>query len=78
MGESDYYTGINDNKKKIKEANLLLNKIIAFKNLSAQNLKNYYINGDINALKSVHEINAEIANLNKEYSKNYKDLFLVE
>jgi len=78
LGESDYYTSIDENKRKIKEANLLNSKIIAYKNMSAQNLKNYYISGNENSYKAVQELNSEIGKLNKEYSSRYLDLFLEE
>jgi hypothetical protein len=78
LGESDYYSSIDENKRKIKEANLLISKIIAYKNMSAQNLKNYYLSGNENAYKAVEELNSEIAKLNKEYSAKYLDLFLEE
>jgi hypothetical protein len=76
LGESDYYTGINENKKKIVEANLLINKIIAYKTMSAHNLKNYYMSGNENAFKAVQDLNKEIAALNKEYSAKYSDLMV--
>lgn len=78
LGESDYYTSIRDNKKKIKEANILISKIIAYKIMSARNLKSYYLTGDNNALTSVRELNTEISDLSKEYSKNYMEIFLEE
>lgn len=78
LGESDYYTGINDNNRKIREASLLMNKIITYKNMSAQNLKHYYLTGNENAYNAVEELNSEIAKLNKEYSSKYQDLILEE
>ena len=78
LGESDYYTSIDENKRKIKEANMLICKIIAYKNMSAQNLKNYYISGNENAYKAVQYLNSEISKLNEEYSVKYLDLFLEE
>lgn len=78
LDESDFYSGNKENKKRIKEANILINKIIAYKIMSARNLKNYYLYGDMNSYNTVEEINSEIANLNKEYLLKYKDLLLVE
>ena len=76
LGESDYYSGINENVRKLKEANLLTSKIITYKNMSAQNLKNYYLSGNENAFKTVQELNSEISKLSKEYNMKYNDLFL--
>ncbi|MCX6164082.1 MAG: hypothetical protein NTU73_04355, partial [Ignavibacteriae bacterium] len=78
LGESDYYTSVGENKKKIKEANILISKIIAYKTMSARNLKSYYITGDKKSLTAVRELNTEIADLSKEYSKNNMDIFLEE
>jgi hypothetical protein len=76
LEDSEYYSGKINNKKKIKDANLLVNKIIVFKIMSAKNLKHYYQTGDNNALKAVEELNSEISKLNNEYSSKFQDLFL--
>jgi|WetSurMetagenome_2_1015567.scaffolds.fasta_scaffold19460_4 hypothetical protein len=76
--ESSFFSGTKENKRKIKEANLLISKIIAYKIMSAQNLKNYYLYGDKKAYETVGEINREIENLNKEYTLKFKDLLLLE
>lgn len=78
FGESEYYTNIGDNKIKIKKANILMNKIITYKILSARNLKYYLSTGNKNYLKSVSELNSEIAKFSDEYSKNYQNLKLEE
>lgn len=78
LGESNYYSGINENKRKIKEANLLINKITAYKNMSAQNLKHYYSSGNMNAYNVVQELNSEISKLSQEYSVKFQDLFFEE
>jgi hypothetical protein len=78
LEESDYYSGKKENKKRVKEANILINKIIVYKIMSARNLKNYYLSGDKNAFKTVEEINIEIAKLNKEYSQKFKELMSEE
>jgi|WetSurMetagenome_2_1015567.scaffolds.fasta_scaffold12144_2 hypothetical protein len=78
LEESNFFSGMKENKKKIKEANLLISKIIAFKIMSAQNLKSFYLSGDKKAFESVEEINSEIANLNKEYSSKYKNILIEE
>jgi hypothetical protein len=76
--ESSFYSDNKDNKKKIKEAGLLMNKIITFKIMAAQNLKNYYIYGERNSRKTVDELDREIENLSKHYSRNYQDIMSVE
>jgi hypothetical protein len=78
LEESNFFSGAKENKKKIKEANLLISKIIAYKIMSAQNLKSYYLSGDKKAFESVEEINSEIANLNKTYSSKYKNMLIEE
>jgi hypothetical protein len=75
LEDSEYYTEKTENKKKIKDASLLVNKIIVYKVMSARNLKHFYQTGDKNALKAVEELNSEINKLNKEYSSKYQDLF---
>jgi hypothetical protein len=78
IGESRFYTGMLDSKKKLREANNLINKIIAFKSMSAINLKHYYISGNENSYKTVQELNKEISELTKEYSSKFRDLVLEE
>jgi hypothetical protein len=78
LGESNYYSGEKESKKKINEANILINKIIAHKIMSAQNLKSYYLSGNEKSLVAIRELNLEILALSKEYSKNYQDLFIEE
>lgn len=77
LGQSDY-SDTGENKKKIKEANVLISKIIAYKIMSARNLKSYYLTGDKKSLTAIRELNSEISNLSKEYSKNYMDIFIEE
>lgn len=78
LEESKYYTDKINNKKKIKDANLLINKIIVYKIMSAKNLKHYYHTGDNNALKAVNELNSEISKLNSEYNSKFQDLIMIE
>lgn len=78
LGESSYYNENGENKRKIKEAGLLMNKIITYKIMSAQNLKNYYIYGEKNSIKTVNELNKEIESLSESYSKNFKDILAAE
>lgn len=78
LEKSDYYSGDKENIRKLKEANLLINKIIAYKIMSARNLKYYYSYGNKNSLKAVKEINTEISKLSDEYSKKYKDIINVD
>lgn len=72
--QSNFYSGDKINQKKIKEASLLMNKINSFKIMSAQNLKNYYLYGEKNSLKTIDELDKEIEDLNKLYVKNYQNL----
>ena len=76
LSDSEFYTKKNEGKKKIKEANLLVDKIIVYKIMSARNLKHFYLTGDHNALKAVEEINTEISKLNKEYASKYQDIII--
>ena len=46
--------------------------------MSARNLKSYYLTGDKKSLTAIRELNSEISNLSKEYSKNYMDIFIEE
>jgi len=78
LEESSYYTEKIEDKKKIKDASLLVNKIIVYKIMSARNLKHFYLTGDNNALKAVQELNSEISKLNKEYTVKFNDLFIVD
>ncbi|MBI5404078.1 MAG: hypothetical protein HY959_11820 [Ignavibacteriae bacterium] len=75
LEESEYYSEKISDKKKIKDANLVGNKIIVYRIMSARNLKHYYLTGDNNALKAVEELNSEIYKLTRDYSVKFEDLF---
>lgn len=76
--DSEYYSEKLTDKRKIKDANLLVNKIIVYKIMSAHNLKHFYRTGDNKALKAVEELNSEIAKLNNEYTSKFGELFSVD
>lgn len=73
--ESEYYSDIITDKKKIKDANLVGNKIIVYRIMSARNLKHYFLTGDNNALNAVEELNSEIKKLSRDYVVKFEDLF---